>query len=114
MNTIPDEQIRTYRTVSSKASAGTFISRAAAGAASSITTVSPSAIPANSRIWPHTVRPASSGSPAPMALPSRTVTPMVRPVTTTVMICITWLPVATADTLAVGENQPTTARSAPP
>ena len=49
-----------------------------------------------------------------MALPTSTVEPMVSPETITVTACITWLPVATADTLAVGEKRPTTARSTPP
>ena len=106
--------MRTYRTVSATASVGTFISTAAWGASRIITAVSTTATAENSLICPATTRPARSLSPAPTALPSSTVTPMVSPVTTTVADCITWLPVATADTLAVGENRPTTARSTPP
>ena len=58
--------------------------------------------------------PGSLGVAGAMAWPNNTVTPMVRPVITTVTACIIWLPVATADTWAVVENQPTTARSTPP
>ena len=68
----------------------------------------------NRRIWPETTSPAALASFAPTALPNSTVTPIVRPVISTVTDCITWLPVATAETLAVGENWPTTARSTPP
>ena len=76
--------------------------------------VSTAATRVNSRIWLHTTWPACWDSLEPMALPTSTVTPMVRPVIMEVMDCITWLPVATADTEAVGENLPTTARSTPP
>ena len=85
-----------------------------AGAKASIPAVSAAASRVNSRSWPATTRPAASGSPAPTALPTSTVTPMVRPVISTVRACMIWLPVATAETLAVEEYCPTTIRSTPP
>ena len=58
--------------------------------------------------------PASSGFPSPIFRPSCTVTPMASPLITMVMVCITWLPVDTADTSAATPNWPTTSRSTAP
>ena len=68
----------------------------------------------NSLIIPHTTFPALSLSPAPIAWPMSTVTPMVSPVTMVVTATISWLPVATAEMLAVEPNCPTTTRSTAP
>ena len=86
---MPLEQMRRYRTVSSRASWGTCIQRAACGAKRIITTVKTTAARAKSRICPATTAAAPSRSRAPMALPRHTVTPMVSPVMSTVAHCIT-------------------------
>ena len=95
--------MRIYRIVSGTASSGTFSSSAAWGARASIIPVSSRAARAKSRICPATTSPAAFLSPAPTALPTSTVTPMVRPLMSPVSTCMAWLPVATAETLAVGE-----------
>ena len=52
--------------------------------------------------------------PAPTDLLMQTVVPMASPTITTVSICITWLPTATADTAAAPLNCPVMNRSAIP
>ena len=51
---------------------------------------------------------------APVAMAISTVVPVVMPKIIPVMVCITWLPMATAATLAESSYCPTTKRSAPP
>ena len=88
MNTAPAEQMRTYTTVSAKASAGACIRADIRGAISSMVTVTISVTTLNRQMPPPTARPPSSGLPSPIFCPSRTVTPMARPVMTTVMVCM--------------------------
>ena len=52
--------------------------------------------------------------PAPTDLLMQTVVPMASPTITTVSICMTWLPTATADTAAAPLNCPVMNRSAIP
>lgn len=58
--------------------------------------------------------PACCRFPAPMALPTNTVTPMVRPVSTIVSRFSSWLPEATPDCSLIPANRPTMIRSAAP
>ena len=51
---------------------------------------------------------------APVAMAISTVVPVVMPRIIPVMVCITWLPMATAATPAESSYCPTTKRSAPP
>ena len=60
------------------------------------------------------MEPASSPLPWPSVWPSMTVVPMVSPVTTQVTVCMSWLPVDTADTSAAVANFPTIHRSTAP
>ena len=52
--------------------------------------------------------------PAPTDLLIQTVVPMASPTITTVSMCMTWLPTATADTAAAPLNCPVINRSAIP
>ena len=97
-----------------KASAGACIQDDICGAASSMTAVTASATVPNRQMPPPTVCPASSYFPSPIFCPSSTVTPMARPVMTTVTVCTTWLPVETAEMSAAAPNFPTTCRSTAP
>ena len=65
-----------------------------------INAVQTAAITANSTASVPTARAAFSGSFSPMAWPIITVPPMESPSTAPVMVCIIWLPVATAETAA--------------
>ncbi len=114
MNTAPAEQIRTYSTVPSKASAGACISTASWGAASSSAAVATTATTRNRQMPLPTACPASSGLPSPIFWPSSTVMPMARPVMTMVTVCMIWLPVETAEISAAVPNFPTTCRSTAP
>ena len=97
-----------------KASAGACIQDDICGAASSMTAVTASATVPNRQMPPPTVCPASSYFPSPIFCPSSTVTPMARPVMTTVTVRITWLPVETAEMSAAAPNFPTTCKSTAP
>ena len=97
-----------------KASAGACIQDDICGAASSMTAVTASATVPNRQMPPPTVRPAPPHFPSPIFCPSSTVTPMARPVMTTVTVCTTWLPVETAEMSAAAPNFPTTCRSTAP
>ena len=59
-----------------------------------------SATSANSPASEATARAAFSSSRSPMAWPISTVPPMDSPSTAPVMVCMSWLPVATAETAA--------------
>lgn len=51
---------------------------------------------------------------APVAVAINIVAPDARLSIAPVMVCMTWLPTATPETLAASSNQPTTNKSAPP
>ena len=86
MNTVPAEQMITYRRVSAKAAAGACISRVKAGAIKIITAVRITDSPPNRQMPLPITRPASSRSPAPIFRPTNTVSPMASPVTTKVRV----------------------------
>lgn len=83
-------------------------------AAQTITAVSPRATAPNRAMALPSTRPPSSDRPSPSFWPSSTVAPIDSPVTSEVTVCITWLPVDTADTSAGWPNWPTTIRSTAP
>ena len=76
--------------------------------------VSTTPIMAKSQMDEPIVAAACLSFPAPVAMPMRIVVPVVSPSIIPVMVCITWLPMATPATLAGSSNCPTTKRSAPP
>lgn len=81
------------------------------------TTVTPTEISPNRLMPLPMILPASCFLPAPILVPTYTVSPIESPVMTTVIVCIIWLPVETADTYTsekVPPNCPTTNRSMAP
>ena len=58
--------------------------------------------------------PACSGRFSPIFCPTRIVIPMASPVISDVTVCMSWLPVETADTSVGAPNCPTTIRSTAP
>ena len=84
---------------------------AVAGAAITIMTDTARARTPNSQIPLPIILPASFFQPSPIFRSSKTVSPMVRPVITTVTVFIIMEPVATAETSALVPNCPTTNRS---
>ena len=83
-------------------------------AARSITAVIHTARAANRQMPLPIAFPASSGRFSPIFWPVRMVIPIANPVIMTVMDCMIWLPVETADTSAAVPNWPTTSRSTAP
>ena len=96
------------------ASSGTWVMRASHPAPRMVKAVRRAAMREKRAMLLPMMEPASSPLPWPNVWPSMTVVPMVRPVTTQVMVCISWLPVDTADTSAAVAKRPTIQRSTAP
>lgn len=79
-----------------------------------MTAVTPNARRAKKLILFPKILPASFGLPLPRACPNRMVVPIARPLIITVIRCMIWLPVETADTSAAVLNRPTIKRSTAP
>ena len=97
MKGTPAKQINRYLRVSSYASGGTARSRRIRFSPSRSSTVAPAAAAANRVTEFPTLRAVLGPSFAPTAWLIDTVEPIARPTMTTVSMCITWLPTATAE-----------------
>lgn len=82
--------------------------------ASANTTVATAATAANRANMVPMVAFTSSSRRAPVYCPMRTVPPAAKPEIKPVRVCISWLPVATAETPAASPKRPTIIRSTAP
>ena len=103
-----------YCFVPSHASGGTRIARQSISTDEAMTTVSTAAISPNRQRLVAIVSETSRRRRAPNNCPIMTVPPVVRPIHKLVTVCITWLPVATADTAAGSAYRPTMNKSTAP